>query len=236
MWNGKKKALTFSYDDGVTQDVRLIEILNRYGLRATFNLNSGLLGRDGTLVRNGIIVRHDKVKAEDVRAIYDGHEVAAHTLTHPCLPCSTDDEVIRQVEEDRQALSLLCGYEVVGMAYPGGDINHDVRVEHLIREQTGIRYARTVDACESFARQSDLFAFSPTVYHLDTEAMFALGERFLVSDEDAPQLFYIWGHAYEFDAWDFWERFEEFCRMMSGQDDVFYGTNREVLLDETCGR
>ena len=32
MWNGKKKAVTFSFDDGVTQDIRLIEILNRYGL------------------------------------------------------------------------------------------------------------------------------------------------------------------------------------------------------------
>ena len=26
MWNGKKKALTFSYDDAVSQDIRLIEI------------------------------------------------------------------------------------------------------------------------------------------------------------------------------------------------------------------
>lgn len=41
MWNGKKKAVTFSFDDGVTQDIRLIEIFNKYGLKGTFNLNSG---------------------------------------------------------------------------------------------------------------------------------------------------------------------------------------------------
>ena len=41
---GKKKALTLSYDDGVHQDKRLIQILNRYGIRATFNINSGILG------------------------------------------------------------------------------------------------------------------------------------------------------------------------------------------------
>ena len=29
MWNQKKKAVTFSFDDGVTQDVRLIGILNK---------------------------------------------------------------------------------------------------------------------------------------------------------------------------------------------------------------
>ena len=44
MWNGKLKAVTFSYDDGVTQDIRLIEIFNKYNLKATFNLNSELLG------------------------------------------------------------------------------------------------------------------------------------------------------------------------------------------------
>ena len=38
----KPKALTVSYDDGVRQDKRLIEILQKYGLKRTFNLNSGL--------------------------------------------------------------------------------------------------------------------------------------------------------------------------------------------------
>ena len=40
MWNGKLKAVTFSYDDGVTQDIRFIEMLDRYGLKGTFNINS----------------------------------------------------------------------------------------------------------------------------------------------------------------------------------------------------
>ena len=232
MWNGKKKALTFSYDDGVTQDIRMIEILNRYGLKGTFNLNSELLGKENALIRNGVEVRHDKVKPSEVAKIYAGHEVAAHTLTHPSLPRSSDEEVIRQVEKDRLNLSALCGYEVVGMAYPGGGINHDKRVETLISEHTGIRYARTIDANGSFALQKDLICFSPTVYHIDTDEMLALGEKFLAYNGDAPALFYIWGHSYEFDAWNFWDRFEEFCRRMSGHDDIFYGTNREVLLYE----
>ena len=40
---GKHKALTMSYDDGRTQDRRLIEIFNKYGIRGTFHLNSGLM-------------------------------------------------------------------------------------------------------------------------------------------------------------------------------------------------
>ncbi len=230
MWNDKKKALTFSYDDGVTQDIRLIEILNRYGLKGTFNLNSELLGGRWHLLRNGVDVRHDKVDPDKVKDVYTGHEVAAHTLTHPFLPNAEEAEIIRQVEEDRLKLSELCGYEVVGMAYPGGGVNHDKRVEEIIRQNTGIQYARTTDATASFALQDDLICFNPTVYHIETDKMFELGEKFLMLDPETPALFYVWGHSYEFDAWQFWDRFEEFCRMMSERDDIFYGTNKEVLL------
>ena len=37
---GRAKAVTFSYDDGVVQDKRLAEIFNKYGIKATFNFNS----------------------------------------------------------------------------------------------------------------------------------------------------------------------------------------------------
>ena len=134
MFNGKLKALTFSYDDGVTQDKRLIQIFNKYGLKATFNLNSELLGRSGALVRDGVHVDHTKNNACDVKSIYDGHEVAVHTLTHPDLiKISDDKEVLRQVEMDRQKLSELVGYEVEGMAYPGGAPNCDDRVADIIK-------------------------------------------------------------------------------------------------------
>ena len=73
MWNGKKKALTFSFDDGVTQDIRLIEILDKYGLKCTFNLNSEFLGLDGTLDRNGRTVRHDKIARDKIKEVYKNH-------------------------------------------------------------------------------------------------------------------------------------------------------------------
>ena len=118
MFSGKMKAVTFSYDDGVTQDIRLAELFHKYGLKATFNINSELLGRQDFLdAGGGRRVTHYKVKAQDVKSIYEGHEVAVHTLTHPNLTQLGEPEVIRQVEQDRQNLSELCGYEVVGMAY-----------------------------------------------------------------------------------------------------------------------
>jgi len=39
--SGRKKALTFSYDDGLQQDEKLIAIMIKNGLYGTFNINSG---------------------------------------------------------------------------------------------------------------------------------------------------------------------------------------------------
>lgn len=232
MFNGKNKALTFSYDDGVTQDVRLIELFNKYNLKATFNLNSELLGRPGALVRDGVDITHNKNKPEDVKYIYEGHEVAVHTLTHPCLPKIEDDsQILRQVEQDRVNLSELVGYEVLGMAYPCGGKNCDDRVANIIKNNTPIKYARTVDVTKSFEPYEDLYQYKGTLYHhADWNILFEKGREFLELKTDTPKVFYIWGHAYEFDIFpERWEQFEEFCKMMSNQPDIFYGTNLEVL-------
>ena len=230
MFDHKMKAFTLSYDDGVTQDLRLIELLNRYGLKATFNLNSGLFGQQRVLRVRGVPVQHNRLLAEDVRQVYEGHEIAAHTLTHAMLPECSEEEIVRQVEEDRIALSELAGYEVVGLAYANGGENNNEAVARIIKERTNVKYCRTIANSGNFEPQEDLYRFNPSVFHLHMDEMFALGERFLNLKPEKPQIFYVWGHSYEFDAEDTWGRFEEFCRMMSGHSDIFYGTNREVLL------
>lgn len=231
MFCGKKKAVTFSYDDGVLQDRRTIDILNQYGLKATFNINSGLLGLTRTLSFGADIgvVDHSSVKAEDVKYIYEGHEVAAHTLTHPLLPKQTEEEITRQVEEDRLALSEMVGYEVIGMAYPCGGVNNDDRVAQIIREATGVQYARTITSTHSFEWQDNLYRFNPTLHHDEVLKQLDFIETFLNAEFDEPALLYIWGHSYEFDARKTWDAFEELCQMLSGRQDMFYGTNKEVF-------
>ena len=226
---GKKKAITFSYDDGVTQDERLISLFNKYGLKCTFNVNSGFLGHPGELLREGVHVRHDKIAPDRLRAVYEGHEVATHSVTHPYLTRLSDEEVIREIEDDRIRLSELLGYEVVGHAYPMGDC--DRRVADLLRDHTGVKYARTVTSTHNFDIQTDMHLFNPTVYHhREMDEMFRLGEEFLSLKTDEPKLFYIWGHAYEFDIHNDWKRFEEFLEMISNREDIFYGTNKQCLI------
>lgn len=230
--SNKLKAVTFSYDDGVVQDIRLIELLKKYGLKCTFNLNSGLLGRGDRLIRNEQYICHYKVKPEDIKSIYDGHEIAVHTVTHPFLPGIEDDnEIIHQVEEDRKRLEELAGYDIVGMAYPCGGENNNDRVAGIIKENTPLKYCRTIVSAHNFELQDNLYRFNPSVYHLHFDKMMELGYEFIELKTDKPQIYYIWGHSYEmdFDSKN-WVKLEEFFEMISGHDDIFYGTNKEVLL------
>ena len=231
MFGTKKKAITFSYDDGVTQDVRLIALFDKYGMKGTFNLNSGLMGLPGELVREGATVSHVKIPRDEAPQVYRGHEVAAHTVTHPNLTEVSDEaEIVRQIEEDRAALSDIFGYEVRGFAYPGGWPNFDDRVAGIVRAKTGVSFARTTASTLAFGLPGDPIVLKPTVHqHSQFSEMERLLDEFLSAEAEEPMLFYIWGHAYELDIRDEWERLERFLDRAAGHDDVFYGTNSQCL-------
>ncbi len=52
----------------------------------------------------------------------------------------------------------------------------------------------------------------------------------MTSVPESEKIFYIWGHSYEFDINDEWDKFEEFCKYIANRSDIFYGTNKEILL------
>lgn len=225
-----KKILTLSFDDGITQDERFIEILNKYGIKCTFNINSSLLGMDGYLLINDKKISHKKISPERVREVYKGHEVASHTLTHPNLTTLSPNEIIEQVERDRRTLSELAGYEVTGFAYPCGGINSNRVVADIIKNNTGVNFARTIVHSYSFDLPKDLFLLKPTAsLTKDKEKLLDLCHQFLDSNSDSPQLFYIWGHSYELDIDDSWSYFEEVCKLLGGRDDILYCTNTEAF-------
>ena len=131
---GKKRAVTFSYDDGPFADYRLVELMNRYQVKGTFHLNSGVLSTPEQPYEN-------KVKASDVKELYAGHEISAHTVTHPDLRGVTNDELRTQIIDDRQTLEALGDTIVRGMSYPFGTYNDTVLSALPL---LGIEYSRTM--------------------------------------------------------------------------------------------
>ena len=68
---GKTKAFTLSYDDGVVQDRRLAAMFNQYGVKGTFNLNSGTFEQEDQY--SHLKVKHTKISAKEVPELYRGH-------------------------------------------------------------------------------------------------------------------------------------------------------------------
>jgi Predicted xylanase/chitin deacetylase len=220
----KTKAFTFSYDDGVEQDRRLVEIFNRYNLKCTFNLNSGIQSGASRWQAGDAPVR--RMNAQGLQELYKGHEIAVHGLTHPRLELQDIDTIQNEIVQDKRNLQRLFDCEIKGMAYPYG--TYDDRVLSVLKDSE-IQYARTTVCTESFDVQDNLLEFKPTCHH-NNERLMDLAEEFISLRPSEPKIFYVWGHSYEFDQYNNWEIIERFCAAVSGRDDIFYGTNSEVLL------
>lgn len=222
---GKQRALTFSYDDGVEQDRKLIKILCDNGFKVTVNINSGLYAEEGYVYPEGQI--HRRMSASQVKELYtrDGIEVAVHGATHPWLAHLPVAMCTKELLSDRENLEEQFGTIVRGMAYPYG--NYDDMVVNCM-ESVGIVYSRTVNSTHDFDLPSDWMRLNPTCHHDDPQLM-ELADRFLNDNSGRPRLFYLWGHSYEFEANNNWKVIEDFVNHMKAhQDEMWCATNIEV--------
>ncbi|MBL4937634.1 polysaccharide deacetylase family protein [Clostridium sp. YIM B02515] len=220
---GNKKAFTLSYDDGITQDKKLVDIFNKYKLKATFNLNSGLQGIEGSFVINDLLIK--RMDREEITHLYDGHEIAIHGLRHLSLIDIPKELMIEEVLEDRKNHERMYGYPVRGMAYPYGTYNKTVL---KVLEALGVEYSRTVNNHRGFSLPSNFLEWNPTAHHNDANLM-KLAERFVEGDSLGMELFYLWGHSYEFDLDNNWNVIEEFCEYISNKDNIWYATNIQIV-------
>ena len=131
------KIVSLSFDDGTIYDLRFIELLNKYNLKATLNLNSEL--KDFVWYYNNE-KPIKRLELEKVKDAYIGHEVASHSLTHPYFSSLEVNEVIRQVKEDVKNLSNIFGYKIEGFAFPF----HDQTEENIqtIKDNVELSYIR----------------------------------------------------------------------------------------------
>lgn len=209
---GKHKVLTMSYDDGRLEDRRLVSIFNRYGIKGTFHLNSG-------------IVREDRIPVEEYKELYQGHEVSCHTCTHPTIARCPLPQVMKQVLDDRSNLEELMGYPVRGLSYPNGSYSKEI-VNAL--PALGIRYARVVGDTYGFGMPENYLEWKATCHH--NHDLLRLGEEFVnLHKTQYLYMMYVWGHSYEFTNQNNWELMEEFCHMVGGREDIWYATNIEIV-------
>ena len=194
------KIFIFSFDDGTVWDGRFVELMNKYGMKATFNLNSGL--EDFVwYFEDRFPVRRQKL-AETAQQ-YRGHEVASHSLTHPWLNSLTPPQLSREVGEDCAALKELFGLSEIGFGVPFTACN--AREINIIRKY--VRYIRLSEFSDSFALPED-------PYHIPIHGLYNdpdIREKIArFAENDLPvSVFVMAGHSYEFEALDHWGYLEE---------------------------
>ena len=209
---GRKKTLTYSYDDGVETDIRFMDILDKYNMKGTFNINSGLYAPEGMVYPEGTV--HRRMSKSQCAQVYKNHEVEVHALTHPFLEELSVEHCTYEIIEDRKNLEQLTGKTVRGMAYPFG--THSNQVVDVLR-CCGIAYARTTVSSYKFNLPQDWLRLPATCHHRDPRLM-ELAKNFVELDltNRASKMFYLWGHTYEFDGNDNWYIIEEFAEYIEG--------------------
>jgi peptidoglycan/xylan/chitin deacetylase (PgdA/CDA1 family) len=225
---GKAKALIMSYDDGMIADRTLVKLMNTYGIKGTFHLNSNKLDTKGYLTSN------------EIKTLFKGHEVSVHSANHPGLTGLSKKEIINEVIEDRRSLEKLTHKTVRGMAYPFG--NYDDKVVEAISD-LGIEYARTTNDSYQFYIPSDFLRWEPSIhqfakaYYIENDTVNDNKElaifnkvinNFIKSDTLA--LLDIWGHSWENDGpGGKWEKMEELFKLFSKNQDILYTTQIDLV-------
>ncbi len=195
-----RKIFLISFDDGTIWDKRFVELLNKYGMKATFNLNSGLEDfvwhyEDRFPIRRQVLA--------DTIAQYQGHEVASHSLHHHWLNTLTPPQLSREVGEDCAAIKALFGLKEIGFGVPFTACNK--REIRIIRKF--VRYIRLSEFSDSFLPPDD-------PYHIPIHGLYNqpdIRERIVrFAENQLPvSLFVMAGHSYELEVLDQWAYMED---------------------------
>lgn len=221
--NGKRKAFNITYDDGVLQDIRFVELLNKYKLKGTFNLNSQLMEEEFEWTHeNGMVVKRLSVNA--TRDLYNGHEIASHTLTHPYLHDKTEEQLFWEIGEDKRRLEQLFGREVAGFGVPFD--YYDEKIASCVRK-CGFEYSRMSEETRGYSPWQDSFFWRCGIFHLAPE-LDNYVDGFFSTDKELA-LCQIVGHSYDLDAEDMWETMEGIFRRVAEDQNVQSMTHLEIV-------
>lgn len=201
------KYFLLSFDDGAIYDRRFVELLNKYNIKGTFNLNTGL--EDFVWYYEDCFPIRRQILSETVD-LYRGHEIASHSLHHPWLNTLTPPQLTREIGEDCAALKKLFDLEEIGFGVPFTACAE--REIKIIRKF--VRYIRLSEFADTFELPKD-------PYHIPIHGLYNDADirekitRFAECDQE-DALFVMAGHSYELEVLQHWEYMESLLQFISG--------------------
>jgi len=230
---GKTKAVTFSYDDGCREDLQTVKVFEKYGMKATFNIPSGHIAAES----GGWTLTEDEIR-ENI--LEKGHEIATHGQLHKALGLVRPIDGIQDVLNCRLELERRFGGIVRGMAYSDSGIldwTNEASYENVRRylKDLDIVYSRTLGHDNNrFQLPTDWYEWKPTAHH-DHPQILQWAKEFVEMDVNSlycssrhAKLFYVWGHSFEFERNNNWQRLHDICETLANKEDIWYATNMEI--------
>ena len=230
-------VVTTSWDDGHKCDARLARLLKEYGLKATFYVAP----------ENQEFAKQDLLSLPQIRDLSQDFEIGAHSMTHRRLPNISQQEAAREIIDSKAVLEQVVGKEIKVFCYPGGAYT---KLHVQLVKDAGYRYARTV-ARHTFTVDDPYEAgtslhvykrrrFGFDLWHTARFVKFqpikvlhclewdALAKAMFDRVIEEGGICHIWGHSWEIDEHDDWERLEGVFRYISANPKVNYATNGEL--------
>ncbi len=233
----KKVFVTTSWDDGHVLDMKLGGLLNKYGIKATIYISP----------RDREISYENMLNDEQIKKLSESFEIGAHTMTHPRLPEVSLDEARREVKESKEYLEKITGKPVYSFCYPCGAYQKE---HSLLAEELGFKVARTVSrfslspvskpfemktSIHTYDHYSDIFQvmkfakFNPFKFlnyflHWDRQAI-AMFDQVLKNGG----VFHLWGHSWEVEGHNDWERLEKVLAYIANRPGVEYVVNSQLV-------
>lgn len=211
------------WDDGIENDIRVAEIFRKYGAKATFNLNPGLMdpvrrGWSGWRKQGIDAYNHNfgfssgKLSHRDIAEVYQGFELASHCWRHENAGSIPDDDWLKSALDARHFLEDIVQKPCLGFAWPCG-VFTDGTITKL--REVGFAYGRTTqntwdvtDCAEPLALASSCHFKAPDFW-----------ARYKAAKETG--VFYFWGHSYElFRDQEMWNLFDEMISYIASDSDV----------------
>jgi len=225
--------ISTSWDDGHALDLRLVELLDRYGLRGTFYIARDYL--------------HPRLSEAHLRDMAQRHDIGAHTLSHPTLTDIPLAQARDEIRGGKAWLEDVLGQPVRCFCYPRGARNEALQAEVVAagyqaaravtvhQTQVGPRYAmattlqvyplplrplpgiapwrgwRTRLVPLGQARQAQRQHGLPL---LALRAWLPWAESWLEAAQAQGGIFHLWGHSWEIEQYGQWAALEALLRRL----------------------
>lgn len=237
------KIITTSWDDGAVEDFKLAEILNKYNLEATFYIPQ----------KNS---ERPVISVEQIRDLASVFEIGGHSLNHVFLTTVSSATQWDEIDGCYNWLREIIGFSPVSFCAPKGLYTSEIlqmvkkagfkllRTTHLLNikgisnnsilpllhttlqmyEHPAVTYWKHL-----IKRRKIATLISWLMMHSETELLHLTEKKLHLIRKNQAGVFHLWGHSWEIEEYNLWNKLEAVCNLLSKQNDFVYMKNNQII-------